>query len=434
MSELDFAQKVDMRRAFWASGASTRVDVKLGSMVDPARSKTRATSEDWTDLDVLGVQYSPLGGGSFSVADCKTARGRVTERVFWLRGVADLFGAQAAFLTRDSAIPESARQLALRLEIAVMDREDRAAFLEQTGDALLPVAGHFLGPDALQRWTALTLRTPEAISRVQRYRQSHYWLVPRRRNLTALLTTLASNAKAFTPDQRWARAVLIDLAWLYLVAVLSALEDVTRLQLADARRGLTQSVVGSEQDRREKEQLARQLSELFARVDPSLRRRQPNVLPDYFEDLVDLVARASRRRSQITGALRALEFTGVETEAGGGVSWREAFPSADARELKLASDVIRFIGRATQLSSEFVDRFDAATEPNRASPEPTPEPSHAAFVSGEGLVESTESEPSTEQGQESLFPAFDANGSATSPAELLPTEKSADSGRRARPQ
>jgi hypothetical protein len=350
-------------------------------MVDPARSKTRASSEDWTDLDVLGVQYSALGGVSFSVADCKTSRGRVTERVFWLRGVADLFGAQAAFLTRDSAIPESARQLALRLAIAVMDREDRAAFLEQTGDGLLPTSGHFLEPDALRRWTSLTLQTPDAIARVQRYRQSHYWLVPRRRNLTALITTLASSAKAFSPDERWARAVLTDLAWLYLVAVMAALEDVTRLQLGEPRRGLTQSVVGSEQDRREKEQLAAQLTELFNRVDPSLRRRPPNLLPEYFEDLVDLVARASRRRSQINGALRVLEFTGVETEAGSGASWREAFPAADAREPKLASDVIRFIVRASHLSPEFVDRFDRATDPQATSPSsprvrdgtPTPE-------------------------------------------------------------
>lgn len=172
----------------------------------------------------------------------------------------------------------------------------------------------------------------------------------------------------FTPDQRWARAVLIDLAWLYLVAVLAALEDVTRLQLADARRGLTQSVVGSEQDRREKEQLARQLTELFSRVDPSMRRRHPNVLPEYFEDLVDLVARASRRRSQINGALRVLEFTGVETVAGDGASWREAFPTTDVREPKLASDVIRFIVRAAHLSPEFVDRFDQAIDAQSDDP------------------------------------------------------------------
>jgi hypothetical protein len=402
VSELDFAQKVDMRRAFWASGASTRVDVKLGSMVDPARSKTRAGSEDWTDLDVLGVQYSALGGVAFSVADCKTARGRVTERVFWLRGVADLFGAQAAFLTRDSAIPESARQLALRLSIAVLDREDRAAFLDQTGDGLLPAAGGFLEADTLRRWTTLTLQTPDTIARVQRYRQSHYWLVPRRRNLTALITTLASQAKAFTPDQPWARAVLIDLAWLYLVAVLTALEDATRLQLADARRGLTQSVVGSEQDRREKEQLARQLTELFSRVDPSLRRRQPNVLPDYFEDLVDLVARASRRRSQVNGALRVLEFTGVETEAGGGTSWREAFPAADIREPKLASDVIRFIVRAARLSPEFVDRFDRATDSQ-------PGPASTGLDHHEGARADPDEVEAPAPGQVSLFGPVDVS-------------------------
>ena len=136
-------QKLDIRRAFWATGASTRLDVKLGAFIDPARSRTRASVEDWTDLDVLGVTYSPLSGTGFVVADCKTTKTRVTERVFWLRGVADLFGARAAFLTRDAEIPEAARQLALRLGIATMDAADRAAFSTSWEPRTSPLPGLF---------------------------------------------------------------------------------------------------------------------------------------------------------------------------------------------------------------------------------------------------------------------------------------------------
>src|SRR5690242_9077271 len=49
VSELDFNQKLEMRRAFWAMGASTRIDVKLSALVK-ADSKNRTGSEDWTDL------------------------------------------------------------------------------------------------------------------------------------------------------------------------------------------------------------------------------------------------------------------------------------------------------------------------------------------------------------------------------------------------
>lgn len=363
MSEKDLGQKIEMRQAFWAMGASTRIDVKLGAFVDPARSRTRAGAEEWTDLDVLGVLSTPFGGTQFVVADCKTSRGRVTERVFWLRGVADLFGAQAAYLTREGEIPESARQLALRLRVSAFDGADRMTFREQLGAALLPASGAFLELETMLRWTRLTLDTPEAIARLQRYRQSFYWLVRRGRNLTGLPTAIARVAKAFDPDQRWAHALVADLAWLYLVAILDAVDEITRLHLADVSGGLLQAVVGSEQDRREKETLARQLGDLFTHIDPSVQSRLPRlpIRPAYFEDLVDLVARVSRLRGQVTGALRALEFTGVETIANVGARWPDAFPAADPREAKLASDVIRFLVRSCGLNPEFVTRFDHLT-------------------------------------------------------------------------
>jgi hypothetical protein len=363
VSEKDLGQKIEMRQAFWAMGATTRIDVKLGAFVDPARSKTRAGAEEWTDLDVLGVLSTPFGGTQFVVADCKTSRGRVTERVFWLRGVADLFGAQAAYLTRDGDIPESARQLGLRLRVSAFDGADRATFLEQLGSALLPSTGAFLELDTMRRWTRLTLETPEAIARLQRYRQSFYWLVRRGRNLTGLPTAIGRVSKAFDPDQRWAHALVADLAWLYLVAILDAVDGITRLHLADVSGGLLQAVVGSEQDRREKETLARQLGDLFTHIDPSVQSRLPPlpIRPAYFNELVDLVARVSRLRAQVTGALRALEFTGVETIANVGARWTDAFPAADPREAKLASDVIRFLVRSCGLNPEFVTRFDQLT-------------------------------------------------------------------------
>jgi hypothetical protein len=289
----------------------------------------------------------------------------VTERVFWLRGVADLFGAQAAYLTRDGDIRESARQLALRLGVSAFDSADRATFLDQLGSALLPSTGTFLELETIRRWTRLTLETPDAIARLQRYRQSFYWLVRRGRNLTGLPTAIGRVAKSFDPEQRWAHALVADLAWLYLVAILDAIDEITRLHLADISGGLLQTVVGSEQDRREKETLAKQLGDLFTHIDPSVRSRLPRlpIQPPYFTDLIDLVSRVSRRRAEVTGALRSLEFTGVETVANVGARWPDAFPGADPREAKLASDVIRFLVRACALSPEFVTRFDQLTVP-----------------------------------------------------------------------
>jgi hypothetical protein len=348
-----------MRRIFWAMGASTRIDVKLSALVARAASKGRSNAEEWTDLDVLAVEYTPLSGLTLAVADCKTLRGRVTERVFWLRGVADLFGAHAGYLTREEALPPSSRQLALRLGLTALDPMDRKLLLDELPESRLPVQGTFLTEEAFGRWQSLLAGAPKAIERLERFRRTGYWIVPRHRNLTYVVSQLQGARASFVPAQRWALAILADVAWLYLLAMLAALDDMIRLHLADRNAGLRQVVVGTEQEAREKERLGQQLARLFAAL-PTKSDAVPPVelLPPYFEDLSDLFGRLSRRRSEATDALRVLEFFGTETVAGRGVTWADAFPSGGPYAPKLASDVIRFLISSAGLHADFVGLFD----------------------------------------------------------------------------
>lgn len=152
---------------------------------------------------------------------------------------------------------------------------------------------------------------------------------------------------------------------------------------------LKQTVVGGEQEMREKQVLAEKLKIVMSSIALEGRDSVPEVplLPAYFEDLVDLVTRAAARRSVITDALRVLEFTAVETIASGGVSWSVAFPRAEPHAAKLASDAVRFLTRAARLSGSFVTTFDDAIEGRRtpadtaigsASPIPSAQPPSAA--------------------------------------------------------
>jgi hypothetical protein len=341
-----------------------------------ADSKNRTGSEEWTDLDVLAVEYVPMVGIVTAVADCKTGKSRATERVFWLRGVSDLFGARAAYLSRDADLPSAARQLALRLGISAMNSEDRRAFLDQAGSARLPKVGGFIEGASVRSWEQQIAMAPKAIDKLQRYRRSFYWVFPRYRNLSQLPGYLIEAAKYFDSKQLWAQVLLFDLAWMYLVTVLNAVDEITRLHLSGFDASLKQVFVGSEQEIREKEATLKLLLE-FAEMGGV--RAAYSVVPPYFSDLVDLTTRVARRRAHATEALRVLEFTGVETMAASGAAWTQAFPSADPLDAKLASDVVRFLARAANLSSDFVDIFDdgiAGTK--RRSGAPKPEMDHAA--------------------------------------------------------
>ena len=353
-----------MRKIFWAMGASTRLNVKLGSLAAPRNTKGRASSDEWTDLDVLAVQYSPLANTTYAIADCKTSKARAAERVFWVRGVADLFGATTVYMARESDLAPNARQLALRLNVAALDPADRARLLENCGSRGLPVAGDLFGADRLSRVESILAGAPAALAKLDRYRRAFYWVFPRYRNLTQLPAYLEEASALFDVSARWAHLLLLDLAWLYLVTVCHTIDQITRLQLAALANSLRQAVVGGEQEMREKQVLAEKLKIVMNSVAAHSRESIPDVpiLPTYFDDLVDLVSRAATRRPVLTDSLRAIEFTATETLAGSGVAWRQAVPHADVHGAKLASDVVRFLVRAARLDPAFVTRFDDSIE------------------------------------------------------------------------
>jgi hypothetical protein len=359
VSKKDFAQKLDMRRAYWAMGASTRLEVKLGSLVP--RAQNRADRQEWTDIDVLAVHYSPLTGLTQIAADCKTGRTRVAERLFWLRGVMELIDARSGYLVRDEPLSASTRQLALRLGITALDRADRAALLDEvTADDQLKGFEDIFEPSAYERWEALLQRVPRELDRLMRYRDTGYWFAPKHRNLTYLPSVVSGARELLSGSPLWSMPLISDLAWLYLLAALRGLEDMTRLQLANPTSGLAFLVVGDERERRDKEFVAEQLRRMFAALPQRRGELQPvEVVPPYYGDLTDLVTRILRRRGDAVHALRVLEYTSI-TSAGGG-SGAPASALFNPLGIKLASDVVRFLVKACGLNRRIQDDFDLIT-------------------------------------------------------------------------
>jgi hypothetical protein len=190
---------------------------------------------------------------------------------------------------------------------------------------------------------------------------------PKYRNLTQLPLYAREARSQLRATDRWAQAIVVDLSWLYLLSVLYAVDETTKFNLGQLGSALRQVTVGGEHEVRERDQLKVQIRRLVEHFEPEPGRRpaEPDLVPSFFEDLTDLVARASRRRQHATEALRVLEFTGVETILGRGSSWKESFPSYDAYAVKLASDTVRFLCRAAELDMRFLDIFDRTVEGER---------------------------------------------------------------------
>ena len=129
MTEHDLGLKVGVRRLFWSMGLSTRIDVQLRGFTPPPSTdpnRRGRAAQSFTDLDVLGVAVTGGYRLSTEIADCKTSQRDSTSRMFWVRGVADLFGADHAYLVREHDVTDAARQLSARLGITVLPSEDLA--------------------------------------------------------------------------------------------------------------------------------------------------------------------------------------------------------------------------------------------------------------------------------------------------------------------
>ncbi|MCA1712561.1 MAG: hypothetical protein LC789_13385 [Actinobacteria bacterium] len=240
MTELDLGLKVGVRRLLWTMGYSTRLDVQLRGFAAPAAGRGRQSApESFTDLDVLGVAVNPGQHVATAIADCKTSRRDSTSRMFWVKGVADLFGADHAYLVREHEVSDAARQLSSRLGITVLPTDDLARLQAFHGGPPIdgPLAVLF-ERRAVEQHLAAFDALDKRLRRLLDYRQFDYWVYEPHRNPVQLVAHLAGSAKHLNPKDPAHGALFLDLAWLYLLALIRVTAHVRGAFLGDPDRGL----------------------------------------------------------------------------------------------------------------------------------------------------------------------------------------------------
>ncbi|WP_194925200.1 hypothetical protein [Catenulispora pinisilvae] len=353
MTELDLGQKAAVRRLLWRMGFATRIDVPLRAYV-PA-NKGKPDYQSFTDLDVLAVTAAPGFRIHTAIADCKSTDKRSTERMFWIRGVGDFFGAEAAYMVRNSKVTDAARQLAARLNIAVLTGDDLAE-LESAHhiafDLTDPPLARLFDPaqiaDYLKAFTGLDRK----LDPLQEYRQFDYWVYEPYRNLTQMVSHLADASTMLDPANPLHAALLVDCCWLYLLAVCRAVEHIRATHAADVETCLVEYFFGGQVAMREKQQLLMHLR----RVLPPEAGVQSQLLPPWFGQLLELVGRFTRTPSACLPALRYAEVLSAALAARRRTSVVQAFGHhTDPIAAKLLADVVGFLVAAAGLNPNFRD-------------------------------------------------------------------------------
>lgn len=356
MSELDLGLKTEARRLLWRMGYSTRVDVPLRSHVPPStRRGGRGSYETYTDLDVLGITITPGSGVHSIIADCKTSSRGSTERMFWIRGVADFFDANEAWMVRSKSVTAASRQLSGRLGISVMESADLQALetyhpidvpLDQGPLALL--FNESAVSDYMKAYTTLDKK----LDKLLEYRQFDYWVYDEHRNLLQAVAHIAEASRHLDSSNPRHRAIFYDFTWLYVHSLAHAISRVRAAHVTNISESLQDYIFGGQVALREKQQLASALRKF---APPHLTEEAGDgVLPQWYPQLLELLTRQLRRPFLTTTQLRYAEWLSEAQVAKEISSLSEAFSTHyDPLAAKLLADVCGFLVTVGNLDPGF---------------------------------------------------------------------------------
>lgn len=369
MSELDLGLKVGVRRLFWAMGMSTRLDVQLrGFSPAPTGSKERSRApEAFTDLDVLGFSVADGYDIATSIADCKTSRKESTSRMFWVRGVADLFRADHAYLVREHEVSDAARQLSARLGVTVLTADHlrrTQEFYKEALPALDGPLGLLFDRDAAAAHLSAFRGLDRRLKPLLDFREFDFWVIDEHRAPVQLVAHLTAAGRHLDPRDPAHAALVLDLAWLCLLSMIRVTEHVRRAFLADPDRALQEYLFGGAPGLKEKQETARLLQGVAPEGTGVLHH-----LPGYYGQMRELTVRLLRRPRHMQAALRHLELSSALAAA------RRPDPLAkiladgpfDAVAAKLASDVAGFLVSAAGLDTGFRTRSRSYLLPEQTS-------------------------------------------------------------------
>jgi hypothetical protein len=353
VTEKDLTLKTESRRLLWRMGFTTRVNVGMRAYVPPTKSRSRGGIEEYTDLDVLGIALGPDFRLESVIADCKSSARRSTERMFWLRGLADFFGADNAYLVRASEVTAAARQLAGRLELAIVTPPDLRALEEAHPfpDDAFESATAFLFDDArVSSYQASVANLPRTLRPLLEYCKFDFWVYEPHRNVQQVVAHLIDARRRLDFKDRLHLALFFDAVWLATLSIARCVQHVRRAHLVDIDTSLQEYLFGGQLGLREKQLVADTFRKLAGRAEGAA----DGVLPSYYAELLELTTRFARRPSAMMTCLRYAEWLSEAFIA------RQATPIAlafrhhfDPLAGKLLGDVAAFLARAAGLDQGF---------------------------------------------------------------------------------
>lgn len=307
----DLSLKLRFKRVLFQIGYYSPINVELSQYTGPEPKR-----ELLTDLDVLGLKFDPVLTPHRVVCDCKSGKTtsksgkKVSDpnRLFWLRGVSDYFGANVAYYLRP-IIGSHARAIAPKLGVRTVDEKDLQSIEKELKVDSLPLPIHDM--DFYEQKQALWgIAVPSGgkptaqqleLKKVYTYLSYEYWYIDQHRNLLRLVAHFQEIAHLLSPMDR--RDVLLAYAGLerFTHCLLEMGNVIYAFGVSDIPRNIRIYLFGGPLALRDREQFFELLNELTG-LSESLD-------PPFLGDILELTNRIINNPYESAEILRYLEAT-----------------------------------------------------------------------------------------------------------------------------
>lgn len=302
----DLSLKLRFRRVLFVMGYYSPIEVELSHYeVDMQGQRKRISL---TDLDVLGIKYDPVLTAHRVVGDCKSGKNASDpNRLFWLKGVSDYFGANVGYFLRP-IIGSHARAIAPKLGLRVLDERELTEVERNLHvDKLkLPLADVQFQLDRERLWGVSVPNgvkpDKEELARKEVYSYLAYafWYVEPHRNLFQLIDRFASVAHLLRPESD--RDVLLAYIGLQRFAqcLLEMGSYIYSLGLGEVQRNARLYLYGGPLQLRDRQQLMHFIEELS--------KRRFDLDPPYLGEVLEVVNRMIHQPEAAAQVLIYLEY------------------------------------------------------------------------------------------------------------------------------
>lgn len=349
-SNQDLSLKLRLKRIFYLMGYYCPLEVDLSDFYPD--EKGNMSRRSLTDLDVLGVRYNGLLMSHTVVGDCKSGKVSDSNRLFWLKGVSDFFGADTAYYLRPK-IGAEAKTIAPKLGLRVLDEDDLTA-LENNLNVdrlLLPLADEGFYNDRQRYWGhniakgATPTQEQLTIKSLYTYLSYLYWYIEPHRNLFSLINRFSKAAMLLKTSSN--RDVLLAYVGLerFVKCLLDMGSAIQAKGLTDVERSARVYLNGGSSTLKDREDLVGLISEMSG--------TKVALDPAYLPDILELVNRMIKHPVAASSVLVYLEAIYGWCVQLGNSDPKQVFPGElETGTIVMGRDMARSFCKATGMNDD----------------------------------------------------------------------------------